>query len=98
MHSALEMPKQLDGKRELPALRERDGGANAGVGAGAEAEGETLDFFALDARFGQRFFDERERVSCAGDGFHRFTANFSFREHGDAALFGGKFNRQNLHK
>src|SRR5882724_3204644 len=50
------------GAGELPALRERESGADAGVGTGAESDGQAFDLFPLALGLPQNLFDQ-------GDGF-----------------------------
>jgi hypothetical protein len=79
--------EQFNAGSELPALRQRYGGANSSIGTWSEPNGDALDLFSLKRSVPQHVLDHMER-SCAAR-FHRFDASGSTRtraKNRDAAL------------
>src|SRR5207245_2665269 len=82
---------------QLPALGQRDGGANAGVGTGAKSNGQAIDFLAFPAGGAQHFVHQSERVTFARSSLVRLRAQLTIGDHRDAPSVGGEFKGQNLH-
>ena len=63
--------QQFHSARQLPALRQGNGRADARVGAGPKPDGQTLDLFALHFGSAQRFVDQMPRTpACRTAGFN----------------------------
>ena len=65
--------------RDLPALRQRNRGANAGVRAGTESDRNTLDVFALQLAIPECAFDQAECPGGSTAGFCGTAESSAFR-------------------
>ena len=85
-------------KRELPALRQRDRRADAGVRAGADADGDALDLRSPDLGLAKRGLDQLHRSGVAALGDRLRREKPLAVQHRDAPVIRRKLNRQNLHE
>jgi len=94
--------QQLHRARQLPALRQGNGQANAHVGARPEPNRQAFDLLAFEARLPQGLFDQPKRPGGAGSRLAGFAQNRRpgarpLRQHRHAALRGRKLKSQYLH-
>ncbi len=88
---------EIDGAAELPALREGDGGADAGVGAGAQSEGDRVDLFPFERGGMEGGGGQRHGAGDACAGFGDGREGMAVGDDGGAAAGGGEVKGQDDH-